>query len=201
MNQDKMERGFRLLLEGLGFNPQEEAWAGSARRAASAWHDDLCAGLASGIPPLELMPLPMDFDNGLVRLDGIPVKSLCAHHLLPFHGSASIAYVPEKSLCGLSNLSKVLNHFARQPQFQEHLTGAVARHLMETLAPKGVGVRLQASHYCMTLRGVNHPGVLTTHSLLGCFRDDPLLRAEFLAPGQPAAPQESVTGLGSENQE
>jgi GTP cyclohydrolase I len=129
---------------------------------------------------------------GMVALNRIPVKSICAHHLLPFNGEATVAYLPKASICGLSKLSRVVNHFARRPQLQEHLTAEIAQFLQSQLDPQGVGVIVQASHSCMELRGVNHPGVMTTTTMLGAFRTDAAVRGEFLALaprlGGPAAP-------------
>jgi GTP cyclohydrolase IA len=112
----------------------------------------------------------------------IPFASLCQHHLLPFHGLAHVGYLPGDRVVGLSKLARVVEWFARDLQTQERLTGQVAGWLEEQLEPRGVGVVVDAEHLCMTVRGVQAPGVRTvTSALRGRVRDDPRTRAEFLA--------------------
>jgi GTP cyclohydrolase I len=181
MDLAKLEAGFRMVLEGLGVDLLHPQLRDTPRRTAEAWYEEICAGLREPEFSLEVFPVEEGYQTGMVALNRIPVKSLCAHHLLPFNGEATVAYLPGETLCGLSKLSRVVNHFARRPQLQEHLTHEIAHCLHSQLAPRGVGVIVQASHSCMELRGVNHPGVMTTSTLLGAFRDDPALRAEFMA--------------------
>jgi GTP cyclohydrolase I len=110
----------------------------------------------------------------------IPFHSLCAHHLLPFIGVAHVAYLPGARIVGLSKLARAVEHFARRPQVQERLTGQVADDLVARLAPRGVGVVLEATHLCMSLRGVCVDGARTrTTALRGEIRDDPATRSEF----------------------
>jgi len=112
----------------------------------------------------------------------IPFQSLCMHHVLPFHGVAHIAYLPGERILGLSKLARVVDLFARDLQLQERLTTQIAGWLQEELAPKGVGVVLEAEHLCMSLRGVQKPGARTvTSALHGLVRDDPRTREEFLS--------------------
>lgn len=116
----------------------------------------------------------------LVR--SIPFHSLCTHHLLPFHGLAHIGYLPGERILGLSKFARVVELFARRPQVQERLTQQVANWLDDHLAPRGVGVVLEAEHSCMSLRGVRAVGATTrTSALTGALRGDPATRAEFLA--------------------
>ncbi|MGZ4350415.1 MAG: GTP cyclohydrolase I, partial [Solirubrobacteraceae bacterium] len=111
-----------------------------------------------------------------------PFQSLCMHHLLPFHGVAHVAYLPAERIIGLSKLARVVEHFARDLQLQERLTKQVAGCIEEELAPKGVGVVLEAEHLCMSLRGVQKAGARTvTSALHGLVRDDPRTREEFLS--------------------
>lgn len=189
MDIAKMEAGFRLVLEGLGADLNHPRLKDTPRRTAEAWQGELCAGMEGPEISLEVFPVEEGYETGLVALSHIPVKSVCAHHLLPFHGQATVAYLPGAQICGLSRLSRVVNRFARRLQLQENLTHEIALYLSEHLRPRGVGVTVQASHLCMELRGVNHPGVMTTTSLLGAVKDDPALRAEFLAlvPPPPAS--------------
>jgi GTP cyclohydrolase I len=181
MDRNKIERGFREVLEGLGLDPHHAILKDTPRRTAEAWVTELCAGLTEPEPDMELMPLEEGHVTGLIVLDRIPVKSVCAHHLLPFAGEAVVAYVPRGSICGLSKLSRVVSHFARRPQLQEQLTQQVAQYLERTLQPAGVGVLIRATHSCMEFRGVNHPGTMTTTLMLGCLETHPQFRAEFLA--------------------
>ena len=112
----------------------------------------------------------------------IPVQSLCEHHLLPFHGVAHVAYLPGNRILGLSKLARVVELFARDLQVQERLTKQVADWLQEHLAPKGVGVVIEAEHLCMSLRGVRASGAQTvTSSLHGLLREEPKTRQEFFA--------------------
>lgn len=181
MDLDKLEAGFRLVLEGLGVDLTHPQLQETPRRTAEAWYEEICSGLRNEDFSLDVFPVEEGYETGMVALNRIPVKSICAHHLLPFNGEATVAYLPRDHLCGLSNLSKVVNHFARRPQLQENLTHEIAQFLEGQLNPLGVGVLVSASHSCMELRGVNHPGVMTTTTLLGAFRTDPRTRAEFMA--------------------
>ena len=131
------------------------------------------------------------FDVGyseMVVVRGIEFYSLCEHHLLPFFGHAHVAYVPEGRVIGLSKIPRVVEMYARRLQVQERMTQQVADFLMEHLAPKGVGVVLEATHLCAAMRGVRKPGtVMTTAAVLGLFRRNDKTRAEFFAHiGRPA---------------
>ena len=112
-------------------------------------------------------------------LQNIPVNSLCAHHLLPFTGEATVAYIPSKKLCGLSKLSRTVNYYSRKPQVQEKLNQEIIDRLEEELDPLGVGVLIRATHMCMGLRGVNHGGVMTTYRVKGLLGEQGL-RQDFL---------------------
>jgi GTP cyclohydrolase IA len=129
-----------------------------------------------------------DYDE-LVLARGIPVHSVCEHHMLPFLGTAHVGYLPGQRILGLSKLARVVELFAHRPQVQERLTKQVADWLQTHLQPRGVGVVIEAEHMCMTLRGVRAGGTSTiTSALLGTLREDPRSRAEFLALTAPAAP-------------
>jgi GTP cyclohydrolase I len=120
--------------------------------------------------------------DDLVLVEDIPMQSLCEHHLLPFVGVAHVGYLPGERILGLSKFSRTVDHFARRPQTQERLTMQIARHLSDSLAPRGVGVVIEAEHSCMSLRGARARGARTvTSALLGHLRDDPAARSEFLA--------------------
>ena len=118
----------------------------------------------------------------IVIARGIPFRTVCEHHLLPFSGVAHVGYLPGERILGLSKLARLVEHFAARPQTQERLTKQVADCLAERLSPRGAGVVLEAEHTCMTLRGVRAVGALTvTSALHGCLRTDARSRAEFFA--------------------
>jgi GTP cyclohydrolase IA len=117
----------------------------------------------------------------MVVVKDIPFESLCEHHLMPFHGRAHVAYVPNGRIVGLSKIARVVEEFARRLQVQERLTSQVADTMWERLAPEGVGVVLEATHTCMTMRGVRKPGsVMVTSAVRGTFKSRSETRAEFM---------------------
>lgn len=145
----------------------------------------MASALAELLQPraFQLTTFPNDggYDE-LIVARGIPMRSLCEHHMLPFVGVAHIGYLPGERILGLSKLARVMEHFSRRPQVQERLTTQVSTWLRAQLGAAGVGVVIEAEHLCMTLRGVQAPGTTTvTSSLLGVLREDPRTRAEFLA--------------------
>ena len=166
-----------MLLRALGKDPASPHLADTPRRVAHSFAELLDAG------QFDLTTFPNDegYDQ-LVLVRNIPVQSLCEHHLLPFSGVAHVGYLPGDRILGLSKLARVLDLFARDLQVQERLTQQVADWLKENLAPRGVGVVIEAEHLCMSLRGVRATGArTTTSSLHGLLRDDARSRAEFLA--------------------
>ncbi len=171
------EDAARDLLLALGADLGDESLRDTPRRMASMYGELLTPA------PFTATTFPNDggYDE-LVVATQIPFHSLCEHHLLPFTGVAHVAYLPGERIVGLSKLARVVDLFARGLQVQERLPTQVARWLDEHLAPKGVGVVLEAEHLCMSLRGVQKPGARTvTSALYGALRDDPRTRAEFLA--------------------
>ena len=170
------EHAVALLLRALGKDPAAVHLAETPRRVAGAF-----AELLTG-PPLELTTFPNEGYDELVIATDIPVQSLCEHHLLPFTGVAHIGYLPGDRILGLSKLARVLDLFARDLQVQERLTQQVADWLETNLAPRGVGVVIEAEHLCMSLRGVRARGARTTTSALhGLLREDARSRQEFFA--------------------
>jgi GTP cyclohydrolase IA len=171
------ERAVAALLRALGRDPASPHLADTPRRVADAY-----AELLTG-RQFDLTTFPNDDGyDGLVLARDVPVHSLCEHHLLPFTGVAHIGYLPGERILGLSKLARVLELFARDLQVQERLTQQVADWLQENLAPRGVGVVVEASHLCMSLRGVRAEGSRTiTSALHGALREDPRTRAEFFA--------------------
>jgi GTP cyclohydrolase I len=176
MDLPAAERAVADLLRALGRDPSSVHLADTPRRVADAYAELLTP------PPFDLTTFPNDEGyNELVMATAIPVQSLCEHHLLPFTGVAHIGYLPGDRILGLSKLARVLDLFARDLQVQERLTQQVADWLQENLAPRGVGVVIEAEHLCMSLRGVRARGARTTTSALhGLLREDPRSRMEFL---------------------
>lgn len=118
----------------------------------------------------------------LIILEKIPLHSHCEHHMAPWVGQATVAYIPDGKIVGLSKIPRLVDIFARRLQVQERLTNQVADAMVEGLKPKGVGVIVRAEHFCMSTRGVHRPGIITTTSALrGLFLDSPAVRGEFLA--------------------
>nr|WP_323101276.1 GTP cyclohydrolase I FolE [Intrasporangium sp. YIM S08009] len=174
--------GARTMLQALGIDLSDESLSRTPERMAAA-----LAELMSP-RPFQLTTFPNDggYDE-LIVARGIPLRSLCEHHMLPFVGVAHIGYLPGDRILGLSKLARALEHFARRPQVQERLTTQVANWLSAQLSPVGVGVVIEAEHLCMTLRGVQAAGTTTiTSSLLGVLREDSRSRSEFLALTRPA---------------
>ena len=158
-----------------------EHYRDTPERTANAWLDELCSGLGEKKFSLTTFPVGANYESSMVVLQHIPVRSVCAHHLLPFYGEATVAYIPDERLCGLSKLSRIVDYFSRRPQVQEELTSDITNFLCEQLSPQGAGVIVKATHMCMAMRGVSHDGVMTTSSLKGLFLSQGNVRAEFMA--------------------
>jgi GTP cyclohydrolase I len=122
-----------------------------------------------------------DYDE-IVLLRDIPFYSICEHHLMPFIGSAHVAYLPSGGILGVSKLARIVDCFARRLQTQERLTGQIADFIMNNLKPRGAAVVLEASHSCMTIRGIKKPGsVMVTSAIRGIFKRDPKSRSEIMS--------------------
>jgi GTP cyclohydrolase I len=177
IDHEALERAAGDLLSALGADVDAEALRETPRRIADAYSELLTP------EPFEATTFPNDegYDE-LIVARAIPFHSLCMHHLLPFHGVVHVGYLPGERIIGLSKLGRVVELFARDLQIQERLTVQIADWLTHELAPKGVGVVLEAEHLCMSLRGVQKLGAKTvTSALRGLCRDDPRTRQEFLA--------------------
>jgi GTP cyclohydrolase I len=166
----------RELLLALGQDPDSEHLQRTPRRVALALRELLTP---HDVDPTTF-PNDEEYDE-LVLVRDIPFHSLCEHHLLPFVGKAHVAYLPKDRILGLSKLARVVEHFSRSLQVQERMTQQIAGWLEDQLAPRGVGVVLEAEHMCMRLRGVRAPGTVTvTSALRGVLRNDARTRGEFL---------------------
>ena len=182
MDHDKIEAGVRLMLEGMGEDPDREGLQKTPARVARAL-EECCAGLYED--PAPLFETSFDADcHDMVIVRDIPFYSMCEHHLLPFFGVAHVAYIPGRDgrVCGISKLARVVDIYARRPQLQERLTSQVATAIEQYPKPEGVLVVMEAEHLCMTMRGARKPGSKTTTSAVrGGFRTRPATRAEAMS--------------------
>ena len=183
---DKMineaSKHYGKFLTALGFDYMaDRQTVDTPKRVAKAWLKDLIVGSVSESPGMTIFPNDQGF-KGIVIQTGIRVNSLCAHHNLPFTGWASVAYLPEENVIGLSKLNRVVEWFARRPQMQESLTQQVQDYLKEHLKCESIAVSISSKHTCCGTRGVKHPeSVMTTNSFSGKFMEpNNLVREEFL---------------------
>lgn len=178
---EKIANGVRLILEGIGEDPQRPGLQRTPERVADMYAE-LTAGMRED-PQQHVIPLPGDTHEEMVILKDISIASICEHHLAPFVGRCHIAYIPKNGrILGLSKLARLAETFARRLQVQERLTQEIADTLYQGLKPLGVMVVIEAEHTCMTLRGVKKPGAITvTSAVLGGFRKDQRTRAEAMA--------------------
>jgi GTP cyclohydrolase IA len=180
MDATKIEKGIKLIIEGIGEDAQREGLIDTPARVARMFAE-IFDGLTQD-PAKLIKPLDGDKHDEIVLVKDIPFYSMCEHHLLPFVGKAHVAYIPNGSICGLSKMARVVEAFSRRPQLQERLTSQVADVLMKRLKPKGVMVVIEAEHLCMTMRGVRKPGAITTTSVVrGIFRSKQATRSEALS--------------------
>ena len=172
----------RTLLRWAGDDPDREGLLDTPARVARAWKE---YARGYGEDPARHLSRTFEEVGGydeIVLLKDIPFQSHCEHHMAPIIGKASIAYLPRNRVVGISKLARVLHGFARRLQVQERLTAQVADCIWDHLHPLGVAVVIEASHACMTARGVNTPGVMmTTSRMMGVFREDERSRREVLA--------------------
>jgi GTP cyclohydrolase IA len=182
MDREKIAEGVRLILEGVGEDPDREGLAGTPRRVA-----DMYAEIFSGIGADAADHLQVTFSENhqeMVLVRDIPLYSVCEHHLVPFLGRAHVAYIPGRDgrICGLSKLARVVDVFAKRPQVQERMTAQIADTIVEHLDPQGVMVVIEAEHLCMSMRGVQKPGAITTTSAVrGIFQSKAATRSEALS--------------------
>ena len=179
---DAVANAVRTLIEWAGDDPMREGLADTPRRVAKAWKE-YCAGYA-GDPAVHLDRVFEEVGgyDEIVLLKDIPFQSHCEHHMAPIIGRAHIAYLPRDHVVGISKLARVLHGFARRLQVQERLTAQVADCIWNNLKPLGVAVVIEATHACMTARGVRTPGVeMKTSRMMGVFREDERSRKEVLS--------------------
>lgn len=171
----------RELLYAVGEDPEREGLKATPGRVARSYAE-IFGGLH--VNPDDVLETTFDeHHNELVLVKDIPLYSTCEHHLVPWHGTAAVGYIPgvDGRITGLSKLARVVDLYARRPQVQERLTSQVADALVRRLEPRGVIVVIEAEHLCMAMRGIRKPGARTmTSAVRGIFQDDPRTRAEAL---------------------
>ena len=181
MTRTPMQDAVRTLLAGLGEDPDREGLDKTPARVEKAlkfltkgYHEDPRALVNEAL-------YSVGYDE-MVLVKDIDVFSMCEHHLLPFHGKAHVAYIPNGKVIGLSKIPRLVDMFARRLQVQERLTVQIAETIRDAIHPRGVGVVIEAVHFCMMMRGVEKQNsVAVTSSMLGAFRDSQPTREEFLA--------------------
>lgn len=180
MDSKKIEKGIRLILEGIGEDTERPGITGTPRRIAELY-EEIFSGLHTPTEEI-LTPIKGESHDEMVLLKDIPFYSVCEHHLLPFIGKAHVAYVPSKGkIVGLSKLAQAVEVFAKRPQVQERLTAQLADLIMEKLKPKGAMVVVDAEHLCLSMRGLKKPGARTvTSAVRGIFRTKESTRTELL---------------------
>lgn len=180
MDARKIQKGVRLIIEGIGEDPERPGLRRTPERIAELY-EEIFSGLTSS-PEEILMPMEGEKHDEMVLLKNIPFYSVCEHHLLPFAGRAHIAYIPEGGrIVGISALARALEVFAKRPQVQERLTTQLADLIMERLKPKGCMVIVDAEHLCLSMRGIKKPGTRTvTSAVRGLFRTKQSTREEML---------------------
>jgi GTP cyclohydrolase IA len=180
VDEERIRQAVREILLAVGEDPDREGLVETPERVARMYAE-LFAGLHQS-PRDHLQTTFSQKYEEMVLVKDIEFASLCEHHLLPFHGKAHVAYLPAGKIVGLSKLARVVEVLSRRAQVQERMTEEIAGLLMAELAPRGVGVILEASHSCMTIRGVRKPGsVTTTSAMLGIFRENASTRNELMS--------------------
>jgi GTP cyclohydrolase I len=177
----KIKQGVRLLLEGMGEDPDREGLAETPERIAEMY-EEIFGGVGKD-PREKIKTYQAQNRDEMILVKDIPFYSICEHHLLPFFGKAHIAYIPkENKVTGFAALVRVIETLAKRPQLQERLTTEVADAIVDVLDPRGLLVVIEAEHLCLTMRGVKKPGSLTlTSAVRGAMRAKSATRAEAFA--------------------
>jgi GTP cyclohydrolase I len=177
---ERIEKAIKDILQAVGENPDREGLKLTPKRVASMYAELLSGDRED--PAEYVKSVFKEKCDEVILLRDIPFYSMCEHHLMPFIGQAHVAYLPADFVVGVSKLARIVDCFAKRLQVQERLTAQIADFLNEHLRPQGVAVVLEASHSCMTIRGIKKPGsVMVTSALRGIFKKDPRSRAEVLS--------------------
>lgn len=169
MDKKKIQKAVRMILEAIGENPNRMGLRRTPVRVAQMY-SEICSGLKISSHKSLLKVLPAEKNIGIIIVKNIPFYSICEHHLLPFFGRASIAYMPDKKIAGVSKFARLVDVLAAKPQVQERLTREIATFIWKSLEPKGIFVLIEATHLCMTMRGPQKEGSsIVTTSARGVF--------------------------------
>ena len=180
IDSQRIEKAVSEILQAFGEDAAREGLKLTPKRVANMYAE-LLAGSKEN-PADHIKTLFREKCDEIVLLRDIPFYSICEHHLMPFIGKAHVAYLPAECVVGVSKLARIVDCFAKRLQIQERLTAQIADFLNENLKPQGVAVVLEASHSCMTIRGIKKPGsIMVTSALRGIFKKDPRSRAEVLS--------------------
>lgn len=180
VDTERIEKAMREILLAIGEDPDREGLARTPERVARMYNE-LFAGMYDD-PVRHTERVFTESYDELVLLKDIPFYSMCEHHFLPFMGMAHVGYLPHGKVIGVSKLARIVDGFARRPQVQERLTTQVAECLMQKIDARGVAVVMEATHTCMTIRGVKKSGsTMVTSAMLGCFRSDARSRSEVMS--------------------
>ncbi len=180
IDTERIEKAVNEILLAVGEDVEREGLKHTPKRVARMY-TELLGGMHEN-PEVHMKSVFTENYSEIVLLRDIPFYSVCEHHLMPFIGSAHVAYIPSGTILGVSKLARIVDCFARRLQTQERLTYQIADFLMGKLKPQGVAVVLEASHSCMTIRGIKKPGsVMVTSALRGIFLKDPRTRSEVLS--------------------
>jgi GTP cyclohydrolase I len=180
VDTERIKKAVSEILSAVGEDVKREGIKETPERVA-AMYAELLSGMREDPKEHLRKVFTEDYDE-IVLLRDIPFYSICEHHLMPFIGTAHVAYLPAGSVLGVSKLARIVDCFARRLQVQERLTDQIADFIMDSLKPRGVAVVLEASHSCMTIRGIKKPGsVMVTSSLRGIFKRDPKSRSEVMS--------------------
>jgi GTP cyclohydrolase I len=167
-----VERAMGELIRSLGLDPGRDPELAETPKRVAALYADVLSGLeAASEPELAIFPAPAGSGEELVVVRDLPFYSLCIHHFVPFFGSATVAYLPDRTLLGISGIARLLEHYARRPQLQERITHQLADHLERALRPRGVALMLRARHLCMEMRGIRKRGLVETRLLRGALAE------------------------------
>ena len=178
IDKEKIETAVRMLLEGMGENPDREGLRETPKRVARMY-EEIYGGMTEEARSHLSRTFSVEHNEMVVEKD-IVFYSTCEHHLMPFYGKAHVAYIPDGKVVGLSKLARTVEVYARRLQIQEQMTGQIADAVMEYLKPQGVMVLVEAEHMCMTMRGIKKPGSRTvTLARRGVFETDPGLEERF----------------------
>jgi GTP cyclohydrolase I len=180
VNKERVQQLIEELLVELGEDPKREGLLKTPERVAKSW-EYLTRGYHQNLENVINGAIFESESNNMVIVKDIEVYSLCEHHMLPFYGKCHIGYISRGKVLGVSKLARIADMFSRRLQIQERLNDQIARAVMDTLAPEGVGVVMECKHMCMMMRGVGKQNsLMTTSSVLGSFHDDEATRTEFL---------------------